>query len=232
MKKSLIVLLSLTLCSVAFGKMTKRQFIRVLESVEKVYAPVVEELGANLILYQGYQFNTVNALAKRDGDDWIISFYGGLGKHNLMTEDGLRLTVCHELGHHLGGYPFKLYEDGSDRWASVEGQADYFATSECLRNVFTDDDKNYRAVTNLPQSVLDQVNSVCDDVLCKRMAAASLSVISVFNSIRAEQVALSFSTPDLTIPDKIDREHPSLQCRLDTMLAGIKGEPRPRCWFP
>ncbi len=232
MKKSLIILLTLTLCSSAFAKMTKRQFIRVLESVEKVYAPIVKEQGGHLILQQGYDFNTVNALAKRDGDDWIIAFYGGLGKHNLMTEDGLRLIVCHELGHHLGGYPYKLYDDGSERWAAVEGQADYFATNECLKNVFNDSERNEMAVSKFPPSIKKQVNEVCDDNLCKRIAAASLSVISVFNSIRPEQIKFSFNTPDPYIAEEINREHPSLQCRLDTMLAGILDGPRPRCWFP
>jgi hypothetical protein len=31
--------------------------------------------------------------------------FGGLARHELVTDDGFMMVVCHETGHHLGGAP-------------------------------------------------------------------------------------------------------------------------------
>ena len=49
--------------------------------------------------------------------------------------------ICHEVGHHLGGAPFmpKYYEDYYLFRGSSEGQADYYATSNCLKKWFAEE---------------------------------------------------------------------------------------------
>lgn len=226
---SLIVCILMSLSLQA--QMTERQFKRVLHSVEEVYEPVVNALGARLIVYSGYQFNTVNAVAQRDEDKWMISFYGGLAKHRKMTEDGLRFVVCHELGHHLGGAPFKLDSEGLERWASAEAQADYFATSECLPNVFKHDGKSEDVVARLPVGLKEQFSNNCSDAICLRSLWAAYNAVTVFNSLHTDEPMPQFNTPDVSEVPSTEREYPSLQCRMDTMLAGVLGIDRPRCWF-
>lgn len=212
--------------------MTKRHFIRVLESVEKLYAPIVAEKGGNLVLYQGYQFNTVNALAKQDDGNWIISFYGGLAKYNRLSDDGLRFVVCHELGHHLGGAPFKQTEAGENRWSSAESQADYFATSECLPKVFSTFSDNELIVSKLPVAMRDELERVCgDDIICMRVLSASFNGIDAFNKLRPSPELLSLLDFDPVVVSKTNLEYPSYQCRIDTTSAGYFKSSRPECWY-
>lgn len=231
MLRKIIFIICVLIVSSLQAQMTERQFKRVLHSVEEVYEPVVNALGARLIVYSGYQFNTVNAVAQRDEDKWMISFYGGLAKHRKMTEDGLRFVVCHELGHHLGGAPFKLDSEGQERWASAEAQADYFATSECLPNVFKHDGKSEDVVSRLPIGLKEQFSNYCSDASCLRILWATYNAVTVFNSLHSEELMPDFNTPDLSEVSHTDREYPSLQCRMDTMLAGAMGIDRPRCWY-
>lgn len=62
--------------------------------------------------------------------------------------------LCHELGHHLGGAPFK--PDIS--WMSTEGQADYFSGSTCLKKIWRDED-NFKIVSQL--LILEALKSAC-----------------------------------------------------------------------
>lgn len=213
------------------AQMTERQFKRVLHSVEEVYEPVVNQLGARLIFYNGYQFNTVNAVAQQDGNKWMISFYGGLGKHRAMTEDGLRFVVCHELGHHLAGAPFKLDSEGTERWASAEAQADYFATSECLPKVFERDGLSEQIVAAMSELTRKELVNYCSDAACLRTLAAAQNAVIVFNSLHHDELLPRYSTPDQSIAEVTEREYPTLQCRMDTMLAGALSQSRPVCWF-
>ena len=63
-------------------------------------------------------------------NEWRVVIYGGL-EHPLLTLDGLTAVICHEVGHHLGGFAFKTSILG-DNWAATEGQSDYFAAHRCL----------------------------------------------------------------------------------------------------
>lgn len=231
MLKTILFSITILFCSSSFAQMTERQFKSVLRSVEEVYEPVVNRMGARLIVYSGYQFNTVNALAQRDQEKWMISFYGGLGKHRMMNEDALRFVVCHELGHHLAGAPYKLDSQGVERWASAEAQADYFATSQCLPNVFKKDGKSDMVVNALPENVRRDFEFFCSDAICLRTLWAAYTATKVFNSLHQDELLPSFYTPDASQVQIIEREYPSLQCRLDTMLAGTLGHMRPPCWF-
>src|SRR5690606_9265008 len=102
------------------------------EMVTRVYAPIMESKGASLKVFKNWKSSTVNAYVTGRGKVRKITMLGGLARHKSITPDGLAYVVCHELGHHLGGFPKKT-------WPSVwsnEGQADYFANLKCLRKVF------------------------------------------------------------------------------------------------
>lgn len=107
-------------------------FNDVIDTVERVYSPVVRAAGAKLIFIRDWENAKVNANADRDEKmrSWYIHMYGGLARHPLMTADRFLALTCHEVGHHLGGLPNEVGE-----WASSESQADDFALRECLRAV-------------------------------------------------------------------------------------------------
>ena len=113
----------------------------VISKVESVYAPIVARKGAKLKIMRLWDSGIVNAgTCPNSKREWIVNMYGGLARHALTTPDSFAGVICHELGHHLGGYPRK----STAFWASNEGQSDYFASTKCLRRVFRKD--NNRAI--------------------------------------------------------------------------------------
>ena len=109
------------------------EYDAVMDRIQALYGPIIAARGGRLVIKRLWDDPTVNASAVRDGDDYIINMYGGLARHATITQDGMALVACHELGHHLGGVPKYAGMD----WASNEGQADYFANLKCLHRVFS-----------------------------------------------------------------------------------------------
>ncbi|MFH2202570.1 MAG: hypothetical protein ABIJ96_05615 [Elusimicrobiota bacterium] len=207
--------------SASLTGMTESQFNEVLDKVERIYAPVVSAMGGNLKIKRLWTDDTVNASAQRWGSTWILNMYGGLARHEAITQDGFALVVCHELGHHLGGAP-KM----GGRWASNEGQSDYFSTMKCLRKVFADAGSSG---FSRPAAMADPfVAKQCGEkyaggkerALCKRLAAAGMSVSSLFQIGRGEETTPSFATPDPRVVGSTQDQHPATQCRLDTYFSG------------
>lgn len=87
-------------------------------------------------------------------------------------------------------------------WASNEGQSDYWGFRSCMRKIMS----------------------------VERAIVAAEDLAEVLARLGGERVP-SLYTPDLTIVQRTIDYHPNAQCRLDTMFAGLKFKPRPRCWF-
>ena len=159
--------------------LSEAQFNAVIDKVETIYAPIVSSLGGKLNVERNWTDGTVNAYASQSGKTWKVAMFGGLARHETITEDGFALVICHEIGHHIGGSPKKGeissptptptpgggWWGGSSpttpapalaSWASNEGQADYFANLKCLRRVFLNDD-NAAIIKSLnaPKSLTD-----------------------------------------------------------------------------
>ena len=86
------------------SSMTEERFKEIIDEVMVPYRPIVESHGAKLLVNYLWSDNTVNASAEQKGDTWIINMYGGLARRSEITDDGFAAVVCHELGHHLGGF--------------------------------------------------------------------------------------------------------------------------------
>lgn len=161
------------------------------------------------------------------------------------------MILCHELGHTLGGAPYVGVR-------SVEGQADYYATSKCLPRLWKSED-NAAVINNLhiPQTIAERCKTTFTGesiALCVRSNLTSLK-LSSFLLRGAEVQPPQIHTPDLSVKNTSSYyiDYPSLQCRLDTLLAGAycKIDPyspvdkirdtntgcasgiaaRPLCWF-
>lgn len=204
----------------AANDMTKERFLAIIKSVSDIYAPIIKSKGGTLSMKNNWNDDTVNASAQRSGNTWIVNMYGGLARHQLTTDDGFALVVCHELGHHIGGAPRK-----GVRWAANEGQADYFGAMKCLRRVLEKKD-NITAVSKM--NIDEEASNGCKEVyknagdiaLCQRIAMAGKSLAQLLGSL-ARNSNVNFNTPDKSVVSTTYDEHPKAQCRLDTYFQGI-----------
>lgn len=206
---------------------TEDDFNHIITSVTDVYAPIVSSMGGELIVNRLWTNDTANANATRSGAKWTLNMYGGLARHQAITPDGFALVVCHELGHHIGGAP-KIggLLSWFNKWASNEGQSDYFATLKCLRRVWVNEDNAavMRDVV-IPETLMNSCDAayrdVADRALCLRIGMAGLSTATF---LAGSKPAPKFETPVATAVTRTNDAHPEAQCRLDTYLQGIMCE--------
>lgn len=204
------------------SNMTEQRFNEIIDKVDKHYAPIVKARGGKLVWARKWNDGTVNASAQRQGKTYKVNMYGGLARHQLVTDDGFALVVCHELGHHLGGAP----KIGSfmSKWASNEGQSDYFATLKCFRRVFeAEDNESIVAKMNVPATVEAKCKAnftLANDIaLCVRSSMGGMSLAQLLGSLRGN-TNVDFNTPDSNTVNRTNNAHPAAQCRLDTYFQG------------
>ena len=204
------------------GDMTQERFEEITGRVAAIYAPIIKEMGATLVMNNNWASGTVNASAQQTGKTWQVNMYGGLARHKLTTDDGFMMVVCHELGHHIGGAP--RYGRNTN-WASNEGQSDYFAGLKCMRRVLENDD-NIAIVAGM--TIDAEATKQCESVyksasevaLCQRVAMAGKSLGQLLGSLGGNS-NVNFHTPDKKVVRTTNDAHPAAQCRLDTYFAGM-----------
>lgn len=205
------------------GGITRAQFDQVLDRVEKYYVPVVKAKGANLSVNRLWEDDTVNASADQSGSTWNLNMYGGLARYPTINMDGYTLVACHEMGHHIGGAP--KVSGWWNEWASNEGQSDYYATLNCMRFLFTEQENADFVAKNTIDPVLEQscgttYTTQADKNLCMRSGMAGMNVSSTFRDLGKQTAMPKFNTPDPSQVGQTDDEHPATQCRLDTYYQG------------
>ncbi|MBM3383225.1 MAG: hypothetical protein FJY29_12440 [Betaproteobacteria bacterium] len=204
------------------SNISARQFAEIIARAEKIYTPIVKGHGAKLKINRLWKDDTVNATAVQTDDLWEVNMYGGLARRPEVTPDGFAMVLCHELGHHLGGYV--MARDADMGWASNEGQSDYFATESCAKEIWRAD-LNENAKHR--ETVLPFAKSLCDTNhaqqperdLCYRTSNAGLSLASLLAALRSSETP-KFETPSKKVVTQTNDEHPEAQCRLDTYVAG------------
>ncbi|MBY0385639.1 M48 family metalloprotease, partial [bacterium] len=199
--------------------MTETRFNEIIDAIADKFKSKVKNHGFDLVVEKDWADPTVNAFASKTNTSWVISFFGGIARHEFMTEDGLAYVVCHELGHHLAGHYFY---SGSDM--ASEGSADYFAAQACLRPLWMNQKvENEKATKNAPASVrlaceAQWATKEAQD-LCARVALAGTSNAQITGEVYGDP-KVSFETPDTTTVTYTNTSHPHAQCRLDTAFAG------------
>ncbi|RZA25816.1 MAG: hypothetical protein EOP10_05685 [Proteobacteria bacterium] len=185
-----------------------------------------------------------------------VSIMAGNLSKKTMDMDSLRLLMCHEVGHFLGGGPRRIELDSNEdqTWNVIEGAADYFASTQCMKRVLKGQDH----VAALLVKVADEtISNDCqanfpgteDRLICERSLFASKKLIAFFAKAKKVANTFGFETPDTSILEVTNPEHPDLQCRLDTYRAGAlcavdssvtmdskdlsigTCSSRPLCWF-
>lgn len=200
-----------------FSGITEKEFNGVLDDVFEVYEPIFKEHNAEFIIERYWSDETVNAYAFREGNTWHIAMYGGLARHEETTLDGFMLVACHEIGHHLGGYP-------RGGWASNEGNSDYFGTLKCLRRIWSKSDnieivKKMKVDKKAVELCETQWKDNEDRAVCQRASMAGKSLGRLL-AVLGQQDMPEFDTPDTSVVKKTNHAHPAAQCRLDTYFHG------------
>ncbi|MDD3412534.1 MAG: M48 family metalloprotease [Lachnospiraceae bacterium] len=210
--------------------MDEAKFNEVIDSIEQIYAPIFkEEYKAQLQIERNWEDETVNAYAMQSGKTWKVAMFGGLARHETITEDGFRAVVCHEVGHHIGGAVRKGFS-----WASNEGQADYFATSKCLKKFFEAEDEKEKTIkfyrTKIAEGDLNRQfakkrcnethSNLLESASCFRGAMAGQSLAELFRALGQSSKDLKFESPDPKKVTRTNHNHPDSQCRMDTYFQG------------
>lgn len=221
--------------------MTRDEFEKISILITERYEHLAKNHGAELVLDLDWENPRVNAHAFQivtptKKQEWHIWMLGGLARHPLVTNDAFALVVCHEVGHHFAGFPFYPLEQFSprgtgarvytDAWASVEGQADYFATQHCLKTAWKDEhEENIFAFFSSPklQQMCSSVeNENINEIgLCVRMIQAGQSITNLFAVLNHNALPSPFS-PTSQFVDVTYALHPNAQCRLDTYVQGAQ----------
>ncbi len=200
------------------ANLTEKDFIEVIEEAEKIYLPLIKKShGGNLKINRLWSNSTVNASALQTGSSWQVNMYGGLARRPEITRDGFAIVLCHELGHHLAGYPF------SSSWAGNEGASDYFATHSCARVLWSEETEKNAEFRDIipasPKAKCDQTFDGEDDQnLCYRSMIAGKSTADLLSALGGTKI--DWDTPDLKVVKSTNNAHPQGQCRLDTYMAG------------
>ncbi len=199
------------------GGITEAEFNEAIDAAEAYFKPVIAAFGGTLKVNRLWTDSTVNASAIQTGSSWQVNMYGGLARRPEVSRDGFALVLCHEIGHHLGGYPY------SSAWAANEGSADYFATLACGRQLWSDEletNASYRdAIEAIPTALCNKAwSTTAEQNLCYRMTAAGKSLADLLSALGG--TTSSYSTPDKSVVSTTVNSHPAGQCRLDTYTAG------------
>jgi len=200
------------------GGITEAQFNAVLDRVEAKYGSMVSDFGAKLTINRRWSDDTVNASAEQPTPtSWRLNMYGGLARRPEVTEDGFAMVVCHELGHHLAGFPY--VQD----WAANEGQSDMYATSACASEIFAESLELDAAASNeLPDSLrqkCDDMHPAGDREICYRGIVAGKSLADLLGAL-GNSDPVGYDTPDTSVVSRTNHKHPAAQCRLDSYVAG------------
>ena len=242
----------------SLSPLTQNDYQDALVQVQKMYNDEFREEQKTLIIQADWNDDRVNSYATRDDDDNpVVVAPGGLARYSLMTKDALLLIFCHEVGHFLGGAPKSPRGQSSLlSWSSAEGEADYFASSRCLKKLFTDEKSNEEALSWASSEHKQELNRQCNSgqlpFQCMRILEAGKIASDVFASVTGFTTMPELTTPDQMITSQTVYVHPSPQCRLDTFVSGVKcaisadvrfddRDPsigacsalgaRPKCWF-
>lgn len=191
--------------------------------LQEIYAPIVKSHGGRLSIRGDWKSERPNAAASQIFGSWSVVISGGLVRRPELTTDGAVLILCHELGHHLGGFAFTRSPIGT--WAANEGQSDYFATHSCARKIWSVDletnARSYQASSLEMRSQCAKVWKTADSQnLCARTLMAAESVAMTMMALKKETTVPDFRNPDQSVVKQTAAGHPATQCRMDTSLQG------------
>ncbi len=206
------------------ANMTEKEFKQIIDKVLKIYTPYFKNRGWDFEIVASWKDPLQNAKAAKEKNKRLLYLSGGYAREKYMSHDAYLTVICHEIGHHLGGFPLK-----QKWWATTEGQADYYSTLKCMKNILKYDPKNKQIATSL--KLPQEIKSLCrsqykkddDYYICLRSAKASEDygkMTQMLDSNGRPKDIVSLLKRDTFRPDWTYEHHPEAQCRVDTKLQG------------
>lgn len=260
MFKSLVPAL-LLFSQLTHASIDKADYLQLTSALDAAYSEQVRSLGGKLKFTLKESTDSPNAFAaKRADGTWEVTVVETLLSLDEQTKSTLGIILCHEIGHFLGGEPYVVgiqltpaVRSRAPKKMSCEGQADYFATSECIKTLtrhlpeLFSDNKGL-----LNPSMAEECNQNYenkeDKNQCLETLVASYQTVLVYQKMlqRMNVPAGFFGKIE---NDRTDRtldsvgEYPSLDCRYQTFINGTMCSgpsenecndakwARPACWF-
>lgn len=176
--------------------------------------------------------------AAKDADSFIFPdrtwrLRTGWDDRGGMSADVASFVWCHEMGHVVGGFPFKMKTDqasglASGQYGSVissEGNADYFAAKECLPKLWTDQPQvNAKFRGTVSEYAKTRCNEVWQHSDEQNLCYRTLAVAEAFGrwvTRAGTEGGPKLDTPDPTVLERTTTGYPQAkQCRVDTVLRG------------
>jgi hypothetical protein len=159
----------------------------------------------------------------------IVFIHGGLAREPYMPSDEMARIICHELGHGLAGPPLKT------NGVSVEALADSYSVGRCLKIFFQ------HSPLNKPLPEDTEISLKCSSIYSKsvdelKFCIRALNTVKIQQEffLQKEKTTTHLFGKDPFIAKSINRSpyyYPSAQCRIETEVNTILGEPLPSCWF-
>jgi hypothetical protein len=203
---------------------------------QNIYA-VIAQYGKPVVINDQWDTNYFGAGSLQREGFFDIMLTGGYARSPGNSVQILALTVCHEMGHILGGEPRQSSQVAGSEWASAEGQADFYAASVCLPLYFKNHPEQIPAAD-------ESVKKICGgNNICEAIAQTGEMYIhfagTYFPDLKGD-VDPQIETPAPPAAELIRDSYPSFQCRLDTFVTGalcqsgvVAGDCKaPRCWNP
>ncbi|WP_127717380.1 hypothetical protein [Halobacteriovorax sp. HLS] len=212
----------------AMGSITQDQFNAVPKVVLEQMQQEIESSGLEISLNLDFESPTVNAGASRKNGKGVINLHGGYAKISPMTVETFALTVCHELGHLIGGMPKVM----PTHKYSTEAQSDYFATNYCLKKFLKGRVKEVEIPKFHRDLCQQKYNSTEELVLCYNLMKISIDQLAVDNYLKPKQShndPLSLDSSKIALTQYND--YPPVSCRYTTYIYGALDFERPTCWF-
>lgn|GEM_PF-4396547 len=214
------------------GGIGESEFNHLVSEVVGYFQADMDQQGAILRLSANWGSDQFGAMSAKNGDAWLLMTFGGTVRVPEATADGFTAILCHEMGHFFGGEPF--LREG----ISAEAQADFFAASVCLPRVWRQADNTPAPPTPANPALSEDMRNLCAshavDVagadLCVRNVRAGWTALNM-SAARKNLAPPNAATPDASVAEVTITTYPSLQCRLDTWIAGVSEAGRPRCWY-
>jgi hypothetical protein len=216
---------------------TLAEYNDVIAKVIKIFTPIFAKQKLTIYIQGNWKDSTLKALsmaANTNVNSRYIYISGGYARNNLMNRDVLLQVACHEIGHHLGGYPRK---PGHSWPSSAEAQADYYSTSKCMKLVLADEiamNEQVANSTDVPEFVKDDCS--------KQFETKESQNICVRIAMSSERKAKSYVVEDIvpfinlnnmsnSVTSVMNFEYPHAQCRLASMYQGALCNVDPKIVF-
>ncbi len=223
------VIFSVLCTTVSQAEISRHTYHTLLDTIEKNFRAEFTARGERLRIDRLWMDDTNQASAWREEDQQgeiaVLRIPGGLARQPIINADAFTLVICHEIGHHLAGPP-KVWK------YSVEGQADYFGVSSCLRLVLPKLPENsVIREDSTPEIVVDRCRMVyafpVEQHICIRSSMAGARLTQYFAHKRHISPP-EFDQPDSAVLRQINKGLPNPQCRLDTYFAAALCNPENR----